>query len=104
MTPFDVDPDHLRNVAARLRGYADHASHLTQKAEAGQRGLTTGDFPEADYGQRAGTIWDDARPVFTDGLRLASQMLSDTSGRISTAAARYEDTDTRSADLLRDIG
>lgn len=30
------------------------------------------DFPQADVGQRAGKIWDDARPVFTSAALKAS--------------------------------
>jgi uncharacterized protein YukE len=100
MAELEVDPDHLRAMATRLDGYADRADRLRQQAAMDQ-GITAADFPQADWGQRASAIWDDARPVVANGIQLAMQMLAQHAANTTAAAAQYEATDGASADSIR---
>lgn len=67
----------------------------------GQGSPTVAEFPETEAGQRAGRLWDDARPVFADGLTVATQMLARAAEGFQLAASGYETTDTTIADSIR---
>lgn len=101
MSDYSAVPDELRLAANRLNALADRAQQLHRSAVDGQSSPTVADFPKTEMGQRAGTLWEQARPVFADGLSVAAVITQRIAARFIAAASDYEATDTAAADRIR---
>lgn len=101
MTEFSAVPDELRAAADQLNVLADRAQQLHRSAVDGQSGPTVADFPETEMGQRAGALWDQARPLFADGLSVAAGITQRIAAGFTAAASDYEATDLAAAHRIR---
>ncbi|GAB3816134.1 type VII secretion target [Micromonospora zhanjiangensis] len=97
---FDVDPNHLRRVAVQIEDLTTRVESLGRRSTDGETSPTSLVFPQHPQGQRAGQIWQDARPVFTQALTQAAQMLARTGNNFRAAAAAYEQADSNATSRM----